>query len=288
MEDVFFIGTDIGGTTFSSAIFDQNMKLITTSEKGFITEFSDTGSFLDAVKIQIESISAGKHVVYAGFACPGPLNSKEGKILDTPNLTLLQNCDLKFEMEKRLSIPCRVENDANLFALGEWQNYHEKKDVFVGVTLGTGLGFGVIINGKIYTGGNGMAAEYGVSPFLDGKWESEISIGGIQIVCLQKLGKKLTPLELNESANQGNEIALEIWSIFGERLGQCLSHVINMLDPNAISIGGGIAHAFKHFENGMVKQIKQHSPSYNHNSIKIFESTEKEISAMRGAAMLVL
>ena len=150
-------------------------------------------------------------------------------------------------MNNRLNLPCYLDNDANLFALGEYESYSGEKDVFVGVTLGTGLGFGIIINGELFTGAHGMAAEYGISPVKWGKWETDISINGITNLSQKYLHEILDPKTITQMASNGDAGAQQLWNEFGQKLGLCISHIINMFDPHAISIGGGLSNAFKHF-----------------------------------------
>ena len=166
MEYTYIIGVDIGGTTFSSSLFTEALKLVHTSEIGHVCESNNQVQLLDAISKQIMDIAEGKSINGVGFACPGPLDAKLGRILDTPNLLLLQNSDFTNEMNNRLNLPCFLDNDANLFALGEYESYSGEKDVFIGITLGTGLGFGIVINGTLFTGAHGMAAEYGISSVI--------------------------------------------------------------------------------------------------------------------------
>jgi glucokinase len=88
-------------------------------------------------------------------------------------------------------------------------------------------------------------------------------------------------------ATNDNNDAQQLWSEFGKKLGLCISHVINMFDPDAISIGGGLSNAFKYFHNPMLNNIIKYSPAYLHYDIDIFESSSKELSAKRGAALSV-
>ena len=97
----------------------------------------------------------------------------------------------------------------------------------------------------------------------------------------------LSPEKLYILANQNDENALQIWNYLGNKIGFCISHIINLLDPNAISIGGGIAHAFNYFETNMIITLQKNCPSFNHHSIKIYESINKEISSMKGAVNLI-
>ena len=256
MENKYLIGIDIGGSTFSSALFTEKLKIVSKSEKNHISNFHSTETLINGLVQQINQISENKNIYGIGISCPGPLIAKTGIILETRNLTLLQNCNIKAEMENRLNCPCLIENDANLFALGEYKNYNNSKDVFLGITLGTGLGFGLIINGELFTGGNNMATEYGISPINNSNWENKISIHRVKNQINQDYKKTLDPVILSKLAQENDKIALKICKDFGTDLGSCLSHVINFIDPNAISIGGGLSHAFPYFEEEM-KIIKE-------------------------------
>ena len=286
MENNCYIGVDIGGTTFSSGLFDNSRNLLEKSKKELISNYHNRDELLYAIADQIKSLIKVNNIFGIGVSCPGPLNARDGIILDTPNLKILQNCNLKHELESNLKIPCKIENDANLFALGEYLNNKSKNIVFIGITLGTGLGFGIVINGKLFTGGNGMAAEYGISPINNNSWETYNSIRWIEQKSLEIYSSKKSPENIFELALRKDEKAILIWKEFGRNLGNCLSHVINMLDPNSISIGGGLSHAFKFFMESMVESIKPHSPSYLENDIKIYESKLKENAAMLGATLL--
>ena len=288
----YIIGTDIGGTTYSSSLFDDKLNLIHKSEKELISNSPTTELLLESLVKQISNLIKNYNksdIVGVGIACPGPLDSKNGIILNTPNLIILQNVNLKKELESILNFPVHIENDANLFALGEWfSNSNKNNEIFGGLTLGTGLGFGIIINGKIYSGAHGLAAEYAISPLDDGNWESKVSIKAIDTIS-QKYFKneKLNPEILYQMANDGDENAIQVWKEFGNNLGMALSHFINLIDPHRISIGGGISNAFIFFNESMVDTIKNHCPSYNKFNIDIFESNHKELSAQLGAAALV-
>ena len=280
------IGIDIGGTTFSSTLFNDNLDILDVSEKEFISKLNSTKKLLDAIANQIKTYNT--KIDGIGISCPGPLDSKNGIILETPNLKLLQNINLKKEIESRCKASTYIENDANLFTLGEWCSMDENNSkVLGGVTLGTGLGFGVVINGEIFTGAHGMASEYAISPVNSGNWESKVSISGIMKSALKHIGKKLDPETLYEMAVKKDKSAMRIWSEFGHNLGLALSHFINMLDPDTISIGGGVSGAFKLFEADMKNVLNEYCPSYKKFTINIFESKKKELSSHLGAALLV-
>ena len=152
----YIIATDIGGTTFNTGIFSSSLEQIAISNKDKIRYYNNKNEVVNAILEQINSIinenSINKSdIIGVGVASPGPLDSKKGIILDTLNLKIFQNYNIVDDFSKKLGLDTFIENDANLFSLGEWYSQYKKKNVTVGVTLGTGLGFGLIINGKIFT-----------------------------------------------------------------------------------------------------------------------------------------
>ena len=286
------IGVDIGGTTFSSALFSEKLETQRVSDKQSASNYLAIDSFLDALSEQINTlISGGKNIdlIGVGVSCPGPLDSKNGIILETPNIQILQNINLKKELQDRLDVEVHIENDANLFALGEWlSNSKDIKQVFSGITLGTGLGFGVIINGKIYSGAHGLAAEYAISPIDGGNWENKISIKAIRQIASKYFDDKhSSPKKIAQMAKEGDQDAIKVWNEFGENLGLALSHFINLIDPHKISVGGGISNAFNLFKGRMQETLNDHCPAYKEFDIEIFESKYKELSSQLGAAALV-
>lgn len=289
----YIIGSDIGGTTFTSAIFDSNLNCLGTSAKERVKDHQGSEELLNALCLQIEKLANSNRIDLEniggiGISCPGPLDASRGLILDTPNLTQFANFPLVEKIEKQLSIPVFIDNDANLFSLGEWTYYSTVgSKVLVSVTLGTGLGFGIIINGEIFHGSHGMAAEYGISPNGDSTWEDGLAIRGLNQLSQKYCQMIHSPEKIYRLAVDGDEQAMIIWSIYGKRLGKFLSQSVNMLDPDIITIGGGISHAYTFFKDSMLDEISSHSPAYNHYEIKILESKQKEYSAMLGAVKLV-
>ena len=268
---------DIGGTTFTSSLFDSNLKQLDITTESRICNYKTKTELILAFYDQLvtlyskNKISIDK-IAGLGISAPGPLDSRKGLILETPNLTILQNTNIVQLLESKLKIPVALENDANLFSWGEWYNYYKNKDVTLGITLGSGLGVGIIIGGKIFKGSHGMGAEYGISPVKWGVWEDEISIKGIENISKLEFCKIKSPKELFILAKEKNKTALNIWKNFGYKLGLFCSHLINMIDPAVITFGGGISKAFPYYNNSINETLTKYSPSFNYNSIMIKES----------------
>ena len=288
----YIIAIDIGGTKFKSGIFSQSLKQIASSEKEKIRHYKDKDAVINAILDQVnnlilESNINRQEIIGVGIGSPGPLDSKKGIILNTPNLTIFQNYKIANDFTKKLKIDTFIENDANLFSLGEWHSQYRENNITMGVTLGTGLGFGLIINGNLFIGGHGMAMEYGLSPFEWGICEKNVSIRFIRKRAAELYGKEISPVIIEEYYKDNDKKAIQIYNEYGHNLGIVLSHVINMIDPQVISLGGGLSNAFPCFKDAMISIIEKNAPSFNLNHTKITQSKLKENSTMIGACLMV-
>jgi glucokinase len=287
----YIVAIDIGGTTFNTGIFSESLNEIFISNKDKIRYYDGKEQVVDAIIKQVNTAIDENNIIRddilgVGIASPGPLDSKKGIILNTPNLKIFQNYKIVNDFTKKLKIDTFIENDANLFSLGEWYSQYRKNSVIIGVTLGTGLGFGMVINGKLFTGGSGLAMEYGLSPFDWGLCEEAVCIRYIRKRAKELYGEELSPRVVEEYYPDDKK-AVQIYDEYGRNLGIVLSHIVNMIDPQIITIGGGLSKAFKCFEDSMRLTLKKHAPSFNLNPIVISQSILRERSTMLGASMLV-
>ena len=273
---------DIGGTTFSFAIFINKSKYF-ISKKYNIRKYNNVYFFLkDLVNYIEEKISQINitEKLKIGIACPGPLNSKTGEILNTPNLKFLQNVNLVSELKKLLNYEIKIENDANVYSLGAYNSLKIKSNVFIGITLGTGIGFGIIINGKLFKGSSGMAGEYEPSPLSNNlSWSELVGYKFFENQSLKSFNKNYTPKELYnfvETSEKNKNECSKIWEKYGYNIGLCLSHVTNMLNPDCISIGGGVSGARKYFHSSLIKSLKNNCHIYDENKIKILYDEENK------------
>ena len=289
----YIVAIDIGGTTFNTGIFSDSFNQIDVSAKDKIRYYlNNKNDVVDGIINQINSLIDKNNInrnniIGLGIASPGPLDSIKGKILNTPNLKIFKNYSIANDFAKKLEIDTYLENDANLFSMGEWDTQYRKNKIVLGVTLGTGLGFGLVINGKLFTGGNGMAMEYGLSPFEWGIAEKNVSIRYLRQQSKLFYNKERSPRIIEKYYFEKDEKAIQIYNEFGENFGKVLSHVINMLDPQVITIGGGLSKAFNCFEDSMYLTIEKYSPSFKKNKIIISSSKFRELSTMIGACIMV-
>lgn len=204
-------------------------------------------------------------VVACGISCGGPLDSKKGVIMCPPNLPDWDNVPLVEIVEKRLGIKTKLQNDANACALAEWRFGAGKgTNNMIFLTFGTGMGAGLILDGRLYSGTNDMAGEVGHIRLAEngplgygknGSFEGFCSGGGIANLAKQIVTDKftqgiipsfckdeseldnITAKSVAEAAFAGDETALEIYGICGEYLGRGLSLLIDILNPEAVVIG---------------------------------------------------
>jgi len=286
----YIISIDIGGTTFNAGLFSEKLDLIDITSKDKIRNYKNKKEIIAAIFDQITFLIKSNrikrdNILCIGVASPGPIDILNGKILDTINLKSFRNYNLTEDFTRRLGVQTFIQNDANLFALGEWFSDYQKSKAFIGVTIGTGFGVGLILNGEIFKGANGMAMEYGISPFKWGVCEDNISIRYLRKRSKKIYTNELSPRIIEEKYFENDSDAVSIYNDFGENLGIAISHIINMIDPDVITIGGGLSNAFKCFSKTMFKSIEKHSPSYLYNKILINASLNKEKSTMLGASI---
>mgnify|MGYP001317001835 CR=1 FL=1 len=276
------ICVDIGGTTFSFVLYLNN-NIEFKSELFNIKDFDEYQKFLSFLTDNIKNIIDENKINNISFACPGPLNSKSGQILNTPNLRVLQYVNLKKEVKKY--IKCNnifVENDANVFALGSYYRLKNKenyilseKDVLIGITLGTGIGFGIIINNKLFRGSNGFSGEYELSPLYDDiTWANLIGYRFFKNKTLHIFNKILSPKELYNLAKVNNANAISIWKEYGNNIGLCISHLIGLINPNYISIGGGISKAKKFFHEDIINTLVNKSITFEVSKVNFLYDTD--------------
>ncbi len=284
--------TDIGGTTFRSGIYSDTHHKVDISNKDKIRNYQGKNGVLNAIFNQINDLIrknniSKSNIIGLGLAVPGPLSSEKGIIFNTPNLKIFRNYKIAQDFTDNLKIKTYIDNDANLFALGEWHSSYKENNVFMGVTIGTGLGFGLIINGHLYKGGNGFGLEYGLSPFEWGECEKNVCIGFIRKRAKEIYSKEMRPVIVEQLYKEGDKNAIKIYHEFGYNLGIVLSHAINMLDPNVISLGGGLSNAYDCFKKPMIETLNLYAPSYKTNNIIIKPSKAKEESTMIGASLMI-
>jgi glucokinase len=193
-------------------------------------------------------------------------------------------------MVKFAELPVYLDNDANVFTLGEAvAGAAVGQPYVVGVTLGTGLGWGIVLNGQLFHGATGTAGEYGLSKFSENgiTWEDLVSARGLMASFTSRGGKADTPKEVSQFAAQGDERALETWAEYGSAMGLAISHAVNLIDPHQVVIGGAMALAWDYFAPAMLKSLYANIFTLPREKLKVSPSLLGTEAALYGAASLV-
>jgi glucokinase len=183
-------------------------------------------------------------------------------------------------MEERYKIPVVINNDANCFALGEFYFGKGKgRESMIGLTIGTGLGSGIIINQKLYSGANGGAGEFGTADYLDNCYEYYGSGQFFQNV-YRTDGETVFKM-----AEEGDAGAIKMYEEMGTHLGNAIKLMLYALDPELIILGGSVREAYPYFKKTMWEQI--HKSAFKKSAARLqIELSELENSGILGAAAL--
>jgi len=283
MENV--IGIDLGGTNIKAALVAKKGRII----KGYETATEakkGAKTVINNIIFAINRVKSGK-ISGIGIGSPGPMDYKKGIITNPVNMPF-RNVPLKKIMQKNFSLPVFLDNDANCFALGEAIFGAGKKyQNVVGITLGTGVGGGVIINKKIYHG-RSNAAELGhMAIKFDGLKARSHNHGDIEEYVsargISRIFGGSDPYSISRLALAGNKKAIKTFDEMGFYLGVGLANIIYALDPDIIVIGGKISNSWKFFSKAMHKTVKER---YFAKPCKIVKSNLKGAGVL-GAAALV-
>lgn len=259
-------GIDIGGTKCAVTIGnikDEAVEII-NKIKFKTSEYSNPYDVLERLADELEKMQR-EGIEAIGISCGGPLDSKNGVIMSPPNLPGWDNISVKNFFEERFKAKTFLQNDADACAVTEWKFGAAKGlENVIFLTFGTGLGAGLILNGRLYSGTNSMAGEVGhirLSEFgavgygKSGSAEGFCSGGGIaqigrsKALELLQIGKdclfcrsydeldKITAETIARAANSGDLCALEVYRISSRKLGELLSVLIDLLNPQMIVIG---------------------------------------------------
>jgi glucokinase len=239
------VGVDIGGTKIAAGVVSESAEVLDC-----VTVPTRAAQGYDASMAQLHSAirSVMQPTVRAiGIASPGPLNPKTGVVINPPNLPGWNDVPLAALVQREYGVPARVENDANAAGLAEarFGAGRGHTNVFY-ATLSTGIGAGIVIDGKAYHGKNGQAAEGGHVPV---DWHSSERCGCGNYGCIEGLASGSAilrrygrpPEEIAQAAAAGDGRAEEILDEVCEMIGAWLGGVVSMLDPDIIVIGGGMS-----------------------------------------------
>jgi len=298
----YAIGVDLGGTNLRAAAVSRDGKMLNK-----IAGSTPTGAGRDAVirdmVTAIETLQAGltgQKLSGVGVGVPGFILMDKGIVVGAPNLPEFDNYPVRDEIEKRLGANVILENDANAAALGEkWMGAGREVNELILLTLGTGIGGGIIIGGNILRGYLGMAGEIGhttISPNgypcgcgNTGCVEKYASATAVSAMArLLNLGHDLSSEDVFNLAKGGNVRAQAIFEAVGAALGTLLASLINTFNFPLYLLGGGMTAAWELFEPSLLAEVSRRSFIYRQNPPRIERATLGGDAGLYGAAYLPL
>ncbi|MFC5862317.1 ROK family protein [Acidicapsa dinghuensis] len=289
---VLTIGVDLGGTNLRIAAYMPELGIVdsvvlpTRLHAGPLAVVDD---MCEVVHRFIDQYSDGRDVVGVGVGSPGPLELPAGRLHRPPNLPGWDGFELLAETSKRIDLPVMLEGDANVAALAEYERGLGKSlgvDSLCMLTLGTGVGNGIILNGKVWHGANGMGGEAGhITVVPDGPVcgcgnngcleacasatalvnaaERLIQSGAAPgLARLKVAGSVLTAADLAEAAKHGDPDAQRIYADMGRALGLCIADLINVLNLPLYVVGGGVAKSWDLISESLFEELDRRSYVY--------------------------
>jgi glucokinase len=229
---------------------------------------------------------------------PGPVDAKKGIVHFFPNIPGWREVGLKNILQKRIKIPVLLDNDAKVMTLAEWRLGRARNfDNVLCITLGTGVGGGLILSGKLHRGNDNAAGEVGHLPINElgprcncgGQGCLEAYVGNKRIIdYAERILKRRNSLEqLSLLAKKNNKKAIQVWEYVGNKLGVAFVALANTLNLDAIVVGGGVSAAGSVLLNAIKKTIKDRAMSVQAKRVKIFTAALGNDAGLIGAAILV-
>ncbi|MEH7414545.1 ROK family glucokinase [Neobacillus drentensis] len=315
MEERWLVGVDIGGTTIKLAFISLQGDIIYSWE--IDTDISNKGkhipeSIARSIDQKLEELNQTKNQLVAiGVGAPGPVNEEDGSVEVAVNLGW-ERFQLQTILERETSLPVVVDNDANIAAIGEmWKGAGKGAKNLICVTLGTGVGGGIIVNGEVVHGVNGAGGEIGHitsvprdgSPCNCGKsgcLETVASATGVVRLAMEELastnetsilrdyydGQLLSAKRVFDAANEGDELANRVIGEVAYRLGLALANLANGLNPEKIVIGGGVSKAGDTLLRPLKKEFIQFAFPRVAHGVKIVIATLGNNAGVIGGAWL--
>lgn len=304
----YLIGIDLGGTNIKGAVIDTKGNVIfksqvpTLAEKGPETVAQRISKVI--TDLEEQSAKSGHGISCVGIGVPGQI--EQGTVLFSPNLRW-SNFPLVERLRQHTQLPVYIENDATVAALGEqWCGAGCGSTNMAMITIGTGIGGGLIINGSLYRGTNGSAGEIGHTIILpDGpkctcgqqgcletlssatamiRMANEAILNGSKTILSQK--KEIEAKDIVEAAKAGDEVSLEIINKAAFYLGLGLANLINIVNPDTIVIGGGVSQAGEILFTPLRETAKGYSLAYPAGAVKIVPAELGNGAGSIGAAKM--
>ena len=286
------IGIDLGGTAIKLARFDHRGALLAELEVA-TPQPAVPGAVTMALCDAVEQLDPSGEAPMVGVGLPGPMDAAARVARVCINLPGWEDVPLADWLEVRLQRRVTLANDGNCAVVGEaWCGAARGFSDVVLLTLGTGVGGGVLLGGQLFTGHNGAAAEpglIGVDP--DGPACNSGNRGSLEqfasIAALRRLSDR-DPRDLSQTAADGDPAALEVWERYGTRLGVGLASLVYVFTPQLVLLGGGLAGAALHFLPAVRREVELRVQAVSREGLQIEACALGNGAGRLGAARLAL
>jgi glucokinase len=300
------IGVDLGGTNLRTALLNQAGDILDKQKEA--THASD--GWKKVVARLVENIAEqreiaerqGLAVAAVGVGAPGVIRMNKGIVVKSPNFPDWNNLPLKDELEKALHVPVVIENDANAAALGEqWLGAGRGIASMILLTLGTGVGGGIVLDNSIWHGADGMAGEVGhMTIFPEGRKCGCGNTGCLEMYASARgivqsyreahpaAPDSCTSELIYQAAREGDEVAVRVMNDMGRMLGIGIANLINIFNPEMIVIGGGVKEAWPLFISATRKEIMRRAFQVPAERTRIMPSVLGDDAGMVGAAAVAM
>jgi glucokinase len=298
----FIIAIDLGGTNLKCALLDSALRI--KAKSLFDTKsFNNKQRLISGITASIGSFISKQNlsrnsILGVGIGLPGPVNTFNGVVHFLPNIPGWKNVELKKILEQKTGLPVFIDNDAKLMAIAEHKTGSAKgyRNVLC-LTLGTGVGGGLIINNLLYRGFDNAAGEVGHMPLNESgpvcgcgsRACLEAYIGNSKITrdARKLFGYKITLEEVSSLASSNNNKAKLFWDTVGRKLGLALSGIVNLLNLDAIVIGGGVSGAGTVLFKSVRETILERAMSVQAKRVRVFKARLGNNAGVIGAGYLV-
>lgn len=295
----YSIGIDLGGT---------NLRVAAISAEGFEfrriavpAHYADgPDRVLDDIQKSVEDVRKTQRgeLRGVGIGVPGYIDSHAGVVVSAANLPGFEDYPVRDELQRKLDTPVLLENDANAAALGEmWMGAGSSVRDLILITLGTGIGGGIVHDGRVLSGGMGLAGEIGhMTVYPDGNpcgcgnygcLEKHASASAIAAMGkMLNLGRDVTAAEVHRLAIEGNERAIRVFESMGRALGVALTSLISIFNFPLYLLSGGPLPAWDFFSPAMFAEIRKRSYTYRRFGARIEKAALGADAGLFGAAYL--
>ncbi len=300
------LGVDVGGTNAQLGLVDGQGKIVASARIPTLME-EGPESLVERIFAETLRISNHRDIAQVGVGIAGLIDHHKGIVRFSPNLVGWKDVPLKEMLHERFGVPVAVGNDANVISWGEYRfGGYETEHLFC-FTLGTGVGGGIVSDGRLILGANDAAGEFGHTSLESHGLECpcglagclEAYVGAKSLIAMAErrapltsrltrlaCTEELTPQVLAQAAKEGDKVAQRIFAEAGERIGRALGNVVQLLDPEVIVINGGISKAGDLIIEPIRESLKHYTMPLRSRKLRVVKSKLGERAGILGAAAL--